>query len=141
MRTFTRIAAAVAATALATSALGLTGAAHAAPAAKNPTLVVTELPAQVRLIPGESIVLSLSTNRTTGYTWSTKVTGDKKAVKVFQGVYQAPASTDGMVGVPGTTAWSIKALAPGKSVISIIETSPGGEVSKTSKLTIIVMKG
>ena len=31
-------------------------------AAKSPTLVVTQLPAQVRLIPGESILLSLSTN-------------------------------------------------------------------------------
>lgn len=141
MRTLIRIAAAAAATALAASALGLSGAAHAAPAAKNPTLVVTQLPAQVRLVPGESILLSLSTNLTTGYTWSTKVSGDKKSLKVYQGVYQAPASTGGMVGVPGTTAWSIEALKPGKSVVSVIETSPGGEVGKTSKLTIIVMKG
>lgn len=145
MRIHTRIVAAMAATALATTALAastlVAGAAYAAPSAKNPTLVVNALPAQVRLIPGESILLSLSTNLTTGYTWSTKVTGDKKSVKVFQGVYQAPASANGMVGVPGTTAWSIKALKPGTSVVNIIETAPGGAVGSTSKLKIIVMRG
>jgi predicted secreted protein len=137
MRSLIRITAALATVVLASSALGLGGAAQAA---KNPTLVVTELPAQVRLIPGESILLSLSTNRTTGYTWTTKVKGTKKAIKVSEGAYSAPASADGMVGVPGTTVWSIEALKRGTAVVDIIETSPGGEVGKVSKLTIIVMK-
>lgn len=109
-------------------------------AAESPTLVVTELPAQVRLIPGESIVLALSTNRTTGYSWSTKVTGNKKAVKVYQGAYSAPASADGMVGVPGTTRWAIDAKKVGTAKISVIATSPGGEASTDGVLTVIVMK-
>ncbi len=105
---------------------------------KDLTLVVTQLPAQVRLIPGESIALSLSTNATTGYTWDTKVSGNKKSVKVFQGVYAAPAAT-GMVGVPGTTIWQITAKSVGKAVVTVVTTSPGGTKSNVGKLTVIVM--
>lgn len=105
---------------------------------KDLTLVVTQLPAQVRLIPGESIALSLSTNATTGFTWDTKVSGNKKSVKVFQGVYSAPAAT-GMVGVPGTTVWQITANSVGKAVVTVVTSSPGGEKSNVGKLTVIVM--
>ncbi len=105
---------------------------------KNITLVVTELPAQVRLIPGESIALSLSTNTTTGYTWDTKVTGKAKSVKVKQGVYAAPAAT-GMVGVPGTTLWQITAKSVGKAIVIVVTTSPNGAKSNVGKLTVIVM--
>ena len=105
---------------------------------KDITLVVTQLPAQVRLIPGESIALSLSTNATTGYTWDTKVSGDTKSVKVFQGVYTAPEAT-GMVGVPGTTIWQITAKSVGKAVVTVVTTSPGGKTSNVGKLTLIVM--
>jgi predicted secreted protein len=110
-----------------------------ASAAKNDTtLVVTQLPAQVRLIPGESIALSLSTNATTGYTWDTKVTGKATSVKVKQGVYAAPAAT-GMVGVPGTTLWRITAKSVGKAVVTVVTTSPGGAKNNVGKLTVIVM--
>jgi predicted secreted protein len=105
---------------------------------KDLTLVVTQLPAQVRLIPGESIALSLSTNATTGYTWDTKVSGDKKSIKVFQGVYAAPEAT-GMVGVPGTTIWKITAKSVGKAVVTVVTSSPGGKKSNVGKLTVIVM--
>jgi predicted secreted protein len=110
--------------------------AHAAN--KDNTLTVTELPAQVRLIPGESITLSLSTNATTGYTWDTKVSGAKKSVKVYQGVYSAPAST-GMVGVPGQTSWQITAKNVGKAVVTVTTTAPGGGTTNVGKLTVIVM--
>jgi len=105
---------------------------------KDLTLVVTQLPAQVRLIPGESIALSLSTNATTGYTWDTKVSGDTKSVKVYQGIYAAPAAT-GMVGVPGTTVWQITAKSVGKAVVTVVTTAPGGTKSNVGKLTVIVM--
>lgn len=137
MRTITRVFTALALVAAASIAM-------AAPsnAANKPTLVVTELPAQVRLIPGESIVLSLTTNRTTGYSWSTKVSGDKKAIKVGEGIYQAPASPDGMVGVPGTTLWTITAKSVGTAKVKVLATPPGGgDPSSDGVLTIIVMKG
>jgi predicted secreted protein len=110
----------------------------ASAANKDITLVVTQLPSQVRLVPGESIALSLSTNATTGYTWDTKVSGDTKSVKVYQGIYAAPAAT-GMVGVPGTTVWQITAKSVGKAVVTVVTTAPGGTKSNVGKLTVIVM--
>lgn len=137
MRTITRIVTALALVAATSIAM-----ATPSQAAKKATLVVTELPAQVRLIPGESIVLSLTTNRTTGYSWSTKVSGEKSAIKVGEGIYQAPASPDGMVGVPGTTAWSITAKAVGTAKVKVLATPPGGgDPASDGVLTIIVMKG
>lgn len=115
-------------------------AAMAAPMAKKPTLIVRDLPAQVRLVPGETLSLVLSTNKTTGYSWSTKVSGDTSAVKVSAGVYTAPEA-NGMVGVPGTTTWTITAKATGKAVINVLATPPGGGEPTTQKLTVIVMKG
>lgn len=120
-------------------AASLTCVAAPAGAASDPTLVVTQLPAQVRLVPGEQIDLSLSTNRTTGYSWSAKVTGDTAAVRVGAGTYVAPPTT-GMVGVPGTTTWRITARQPGRAVVRIIATPPGGGTGTVERLTVIVMR-
>jgi predicted secreted protein len=121
-------------------ALTIAGGASVAQAAKKPTLVLSELPAQVRLIPGEVFDLALSTNRTTGYSWSTKVTGQKSAVKVSKGKYEAPVTIPELVGAPGKTTWRISAQKPGRAVIDIIATPPGGGNAEVQKLTVIVMK-
>ena len=132
---------------LAAIALAIGGLAVSAPAAsaddhmgEDVTLVVTELPAQVRLIPGESIELTLVTNRTTGYTWSATKSGTKKAIKLGKGKYTAPENT-GMVGVPGTTTWKITARKPGTAMVNIEATPPGGGDPEVTELTVIVMKG
>jgi predicted secreted protein len=121
-------------------ALTVAGGASAAHAAKKPTLILTELPAQVRLIPGEVFDLKLSTNRTTGYSWSTKVTGQKSAVKVSKGKYEAPVTIPELVGAPGTTTWRITAVKQGRATIDIVATPPGGGTAEIQKLTVIVMK-
>ena len=117
-----------------------------ASAANDTGLVVTQLPAQVRLIPGESFTLSLSTNRTTGYSWSAKVGGKANAVAVSAGRYTAPQSPEGMVGVPGTTTWKIRATKPGTATVTILATPPGGGTAvdtdtqgRRQRLTVIVM--
>lgn len=102
------------------------------------TLVVTELPAQVRLIPGEQIELKLTTNRTTGFTWRATKSGKKKAIKVSKGMFTAP-ETD-LVGAPGETIWTITARKPGTATVTITATPPGGGDPDVSELTVIVMK-
>ena len=130
----------VIAAAAAALTLGITATSGAATLTKNPdpTLVVLRVPTQVWITDGEAIVLQQETNKTTGYSWKVKVAGDKSAVKVDAGQYEAPATT-GMVGVAGTTTWYIKALAPGQAVLSLIATPPGGGSPTTKKLTITVM--
>jgi predicted secreted protein len=110
-------------------------------AAPKPTVTVTDLPAQIRLIPGESMRLTLSTNRTTGYRWSTTVTGtNARSVTVSKGRYQAPDPDTGLVGAPGTTTWNIRAVRPGRAVVEVLATPPGGGDVTKQRLTLIVMR-
>lgn len=109
----------------------------AASAADDVSLTVTELPGQVRLIPGESIELVQETNLTTGFTWKARVRGDRQAITVGAGKYTAP-NTD-LVGAPGVTSWKITADQPGRAVVRIVATPPGGGDPTVSKLTVIVM--
>jgi inhibitor of cysteine peptidase len=126
---------AVAATAL----IATTPASASTPSKKNPTLTVTELPAQVRLLPGEAVAVRLSTNVTTGYSWSTKVVGKRSAVTVSDGVYAAP--TTGLIGAPGTTTWTVTAKAKGTGVVKFLATPPGGgKAQSDGSLTVIVTK-
>jgi len=101
------------------------------------TLTVTELPAQVRLVPGEAVNVRLSTNVTTGYTWSTKMVGKKGTVAVSTGAYAAP-STD-LMGAPGTTTWRVTARAKGPAVVRFLTSPPGEDTHQNvGSLTVIV---
>ena len=137
MRKLMRIT--VIAAAAAALTIGVTATSGAATLTKgpDPTLVVLRIPTQVWISDGTAIVLSQQTNKSTGYSWTIKVTGDKKVVKVDAGEYTAPSS-DGMVGASGTTNWYIKTLAPGEAVVNLIATPPGGGKPTTKKLTITV---
>lgn len=115
--------------------LGLGATAHAK---DDVTLIVTQLPGQVRLIPGESIALVLDTNRTTGYTWKARERGDKKAITIGKPRYTAPDTE--LVGAPGVTSWLVTADRPGNAVVRITAVPPGGGDPIVSKLTVIVMQ-
>jgi predicted secreted protein len=129
--------------------MGATSASAAAPAKKDTTLIVRDLPAQVRLVPGERVKITLTTNITTGYTWTADggccTASGAMVANVSDGRYRAPASTNGMVGVPGTTTWVVTALRPGKTSIEIITAPPGAQNTMNDEtvgtLTLIVMKG
>jgi predicted secreted protein len=110
------------------------GAAHAK---DDVTLILTELPGQVRLIPGEAVELVQDTNLTTGFTWTTQVRGNRSAIRVGKGEYTAP-DTD-LVGAPGITTWKITARSPGRAVVRVLATPPGGGDPIVSRLTVIVM--
>ena len=130
---------------LATAALvvALTGSAlTAAPvsAAPSPTLVITQTPAQVRLVPGETFAITLQTNVTTGYQWNAAAMGKKGVLTVSDGVYTAPSSPDGMVGAPGSTTWTVTANKVGTNVVQIVSTPPGGGDGTIQTVTVIVKK-
>jgi len=113
----------------------------AAPSAKNDTLIVRDLPARVRLVPGERVRLILTTNATTGYQWI--ATGGRPQVRVSRGVYAAPENTNGMVGVAGTTTWTITARSKGRTQVTVVTRPPGAQNTMTDEtvgvLTITVM--
>lgn len=116
--------------------LAMSAPAQAKPA--DPTLVVTVLPAQVRLIPGESVVVRLQTNVTTGYSWSYRVTGQTSAVGVVQ-KKPAPPAPDALIGAPTTTDWVVTAKKDGTAVVRFLTTPPGGGTAqRLGALTVIV---
>lgn len=146
-RTLALLAAGVAVLATVAAPVAAAAAPQAAPAAKKyPTLVVRDLPTQVRLVPGERVRIVQSTNITTGYSFLADggcCTADDKAIaRVSKGVYRAPAST-GLVGAPGTTTWIVTALRPGTTDIQIITRPPGAENTMQDEtvgtLRVIVM--
>jgi len=113
----------------------------AAPQATNDTLVVRDLPSRVRLVPGERVRLVLSTNVTTGYSWI--ATGGRPQVRVSQGVYTPPDTSNGIVGVAGTTTWTITARTKGRTQVTVVTRPPGAQNTMTDEtvgvLTITVM--
>lgn len=109
-------------------------------AAPNPTLVITQTPAQVRLIPGESFAITLPTNVTTGYQWNAAAMGKKGILTVSDGVYTAPSGSDGMAGAPGSTTWTVTATKVGTNVVQIVSTPPGGGDGTIQTVTVIVKK-
>jgi len=136
-RSLARVSALAAAVALASTALAVV------PAQAKPvdnTVTITILPAQVRLIPGESATVRLETNITTGYTWSYRVVGRKTAVKVEQ-KQPAPPAADALIGAPTTTDWVVTAVSRGTAVVKILSTPPGGTTpSVVGSLTVIVRR-
>ncbi len=107
--------------------IGSMNVAHAAKS--DDTLIVRDLPAKVRLVPGEKVRITLPTNLTTGYTWLADggcCTRDNKQIaRISKGRYSAPANAQGMVGVPGSTTWTVTALRPGTTTVTIITRPPG----------------
>lgn len=103
--------------------------AHGQGASRDGTLVVRDLPAQVRLVPGQRVRITLPTNVTTGYSWFADggccTTNNKAVAKVSKGKYRPPKNPEGMVGVAGETTWTITALRPGRTTVNIITRPPG----------------
>lgn len=144
-----RLLALLASTVLVTGLVAAASPASAvAPAKKKSTLIVRDLPAQVRLVPGEKVRITLTTNLTTGYTFKADggccTSDDQPIARVSKGVYQAPSSSTGIVGAAGTTTWVVKALRPGTTQIQVITSPPGAENTMNDEtvgvLTLIVMK-
>ena len=129
VRPTSRVLAIAAVALVAASGLAVSPAHAATPSKKDVTLTITVLPAQVRLLDGEAVKLRLSTNRTTGYSWSTKVSGANGAVSVSKGKYAAP-STD-LMAAPGTTTWTITAKGHGVAKVTVLTTPPGGGTAQT----------
>lgn len=128
-RPVSRVLAVAAVALVAASGLAVGPAQAATPSKSDVTLTITVLPAQVRLLDGEAVKLKLSTNRTTGYSWSTKVTGAAGTVSVSKGKYAAP--TTDLMGAPGTTTWTITAKGNGVAKVTVLTTPPGGGKAKT----------
>ena len=116
--------------------------AAAAPAGKTVQLEAKDSGGTYTLNVGDTIRVSLRSNRTTGYSWAeNKEKTDAKVLKSDGGSYETNPHPEGMVGVGGVETWTFTALAPGKTEIVLGYARPwekGKEPAQTFKTTVVV---
>ncbi len=97
---------------------------------------------EVEVAVGESLVLALESNRTTGFQWALVENSDQTALQHAGHKYVPYENTDPpLPGVGGKELWTFKALKKGTSTISMEYSQPweGGEkAAETFVLTVLV---
>lgn len=95
----------------------------------------------VDITNGNKIIVTLCSNKTTGFSWSEKAQiSDPKVLEQTAHDWIEPKS-DGRVGVAGNEVWTFKTLAKGKSTIYLEYTQPwtdGQKAAWTFKLNVNV---
>lgn len=109
-------------TVVATVALaGLLMAACAAPDAGQRTteLTAADSGSAIEVGNGQSIVIKLDANSTTGYSWQQVPGLDESVVKLVSEAYEPTVASPGMVGVGGTDTWTYQAVGAGTTTIAL----------------------
>jgi len=93
---------------------------------------------QVELSVGDSLVVTLASNVTTGYSWSLTGISDESVLQKSGNQYIAPKTN--LMGAAGKEVWTFKALKKGDSTISMGYSRPWESTSpvETFSLTIVV---
>jgi inhibitor of cysteine peptidase len=93
---------------------------------------------QVELVVGQTLVVTLDSNATTGYSWSLSQNSDDSILSNTGNEYIAPQTT--LVGAPGKEAWSFEGLKKGNSIISMEYSRPWESTppAQTFDLTVVV---
>jgi inhibitor of cysteine peptidase len=93
---------------------------------------------QVELSVGQSLVVTLVSNASTGYSWSLAQNSDETVLNNTGNKYVAPQTT--LVGAGGKEEWTFKALKKGNSTISMGYSRPWESTlpAKTFDLTVVV---
>jgi inhibitor of cysteine peptidase len=93
---------------------------------------------QVELSVGQSLVVTLESNATTGYSWALVQNSDDSVLSKIGNEYVAPQTT--LVGAGGKEEWTFKALKQGTSTISMGYSRPWESTPpvETFDLTVVV---
>lgn len=93
---------------------------------------------QVELSVGQSLVVTLDSNASTGYSWSLSQNSDDSVLNNTGNEYVAPQTT--LVGAGGKEEWTFKALKKGNSTISMAYSRPWESTlpAETFDLTVVV---
>jgi inhibitor of cysteine peptidase len=93
---------------------------------------------QVELSVGQSLVVTLESNASTGYSWYLAQNSDGSVLDNTGNEYVAPQTT--LVGAGGKEEWTFKALKEGTSTISMGYSRPWESTppAETFDLTVVV---
>ncbi len=93
-------------------------------------------------VPGDTFPLRVSTNPSTGYSWSIGQQPDARVVCLFQ--TSIVKATVALTGAPQSQVWTFRAVSPGTTTLTLIYTRPfehGAAPAKTVTLTFTVAPG
>jgi inhibitor of cysteine peptidase len=93
---------------------------------------------QVELSVGQSLVVTLESNASTGYSWALVQNSDDSVLNKTGNKYIAPQTS--LVGAGGNEEWTFKALKKGTSTISLGYSRPWESTppAETFDLTVVV---
>ena len=94
---------------------------------------------EVEIAQGGILTINLESNPTTGFVWELIDIGNKNLIEFTNNEFEA--SETGFIGGGGAEVWTFKALAKGKTTITMEYSRPweGGEKAvEVFKLTVIV---
>ena len=96
-------------------------AACAAPGSGGGTteLTAADSGSAIQVPNGQSIVIKLDANSTTGFSWQQAPGLDESVVKFVSESYQQATASPGMVGVGGTDTWTYQAVGAGTTTIAL----------------------
>jgi len=84
----------------------------------------------VKVAAGSTVILTLESNPTTGFSWTKADKVDKDILKLERNDYMQGPNPNGLVGVGGTTVIIYRALKPGKAKIDLTYMQPWEPDSK-----------
>jgi len=99
---------------------------------KNYTSTDTEISASV----GEQFTITLTSNKTTGYSWSAGMIADNSQVVVTGVEYKVPS--DAKIGQGGEEVWHFKAVATGSVKIKMYYARPWENDKPAQEITYTV---
>jgi inhibitor of cysteine peptidase len=73
----------------------------------------------VELTAGQTLIITLPANPTTGYAWAVALNGAPQLAQQGEGVYTQDASSSGMAGAGGTETFTFKADAAGSNTLTL----------------------
>jgi len=125
--------------ALAIVAIGGTVAAATATNSGPKSVNVTESGKQIELSAGDSLVVTLDSNPSTGFSWSLAGISDGAVIEKVGNEYRAPETQ--LIGAGGQEIWMFKALEKGSTTIELKYSRPwetGVEPAETFIVTVVV---
>jgi inhibitor of cysteine peptidase len=129
-------------TIIAIFAIGGTIAAASADTNSPRTVAVSESGKQITLSPGDSLVVTLNSNETTGYSWNLSAISHTDVIHKVSDKYVEPTpSTPPVMGQGGQEVWTFNALSKGTSTIEMKYVRPwetGVEPAATFNVTVVV---
>lgn len=92
----------------------------------------------VELVVGQSLLLTLPANPTTGYQWQLRMSASPVLEQIGAAQYTADPAPTGMVGRGGQSQWRFRAVSPGLDRLQLVYVRPWQPEQSAQEFELIV---